>query len=218
MKEIKPGIFSENSKIYTLKSRKGQRVYGEPLVKKGKKEYREWVPYRSKLGAGIKKGIKEIPVEKDMEIIYLGSATGTTPSHMSDIVGENGVIYSVEFSDRMMREFLKVCSQRKNLVPILADARKPQDYEDIVGGVDLVYCDIAQPDATEVAIRNSKKFLREDGYLMIAIKSRSVDITKTPSRIYKEEIKKLKEAGFKIIDWKKLDPYEKDHALILCKF
>ncbi|UCG95835.1 MAG: fibrillarin-like rRNA/tRNA 2'-O-methyltransferase [archaeon] len=217
MKEISSGIFSENGKILTLNSRPGQRVYGEPILKKGKKEYREWIPYRSKLAAAIKKGLKKIPVEKNQKILYLGSATGTTPSHLSDIVGEGGIIFCVEFSERMMREFLRVCSQRKNLVPILADARKPQEYSDITEKVDLVYCDIAQPDATRVAVINCKEFLKSGGYLMIAIKSRSVDITKRPSDIYREEIQKLKMAGFEVLDWMKLDPFEKDHAFILAR-
>ncbi len=202
--------------MYTVNSRPGQRVYGEPLVKKGGKEYREWIPFRSKLGAAIKKGLKEIPLFRGMKILYLGAATGTTCSHLSDIVGEEGLIFSVEFSERMMREFLRVCSQRKNLIPIMGDARKPQDYENVVEKADLVYCDIAQPDATEVAIRNCQSFLKPGGYLMIAIKSRSVDIAKKPDQIYREELQKLKKAGFSVVDWKKLDPYEKDHAFILC--
>lgn len=215
MKEISQGIFSDKGKIFTPNSRPGQKVYGEPLVKIGKKEYREWIPYRSKLAAAIKKGLKKIPLEKGIKILYLGAATGTTPSHLSDIVGEEGVIFAVEFSERMMREFLKVCSQRKNLIPIMADARKPQEYGDVVETVDVVYCDVAQPDATFVAIRNCKLFLKSEGYLMIAIKSRSVDITKRPGEIYKEEIQKIKKSGFRITEWVKLDPYEKDHAFIL---
>lgn len=218
MQEMSPGIFSDKGRIYTLNSRPGQKVYGEPLVKKTGKEFREWIPFRSKLGAAIKKGLKKVPLSPGMKILYLGAATGTTCSHLSDIVGEEGMIFSVEFSERMMREFLRVCSQRKNLIPIMADARKPEEYGDVVEKADLVYCDIAQPDATEVAIRNCSKFLRPGGHLMIAIKSRSVDITKKPDQIYREEIQKLKKAGFSVVDWKKLDPYEKDHAFILCAF
>jgi len=218
MKEISPGIFIDKDTIFTLNMRPGQRVYGERLIKIGGKEYREWIPSRSKLAAAIKKGLKKIPLKRGVKILYLGSATGTTPSHLSDIVGPEGIIYSVEFSERMMREFLKLSTQRKNMVPLLADARKPNEYDDVVERVDLVYCDIAQPDATEVAIRNCEKFLKKDGYLMLCIKSRSIDVTENPEKIYKEEIEKLKKSGFEIIDWKKLDPYEKDHAFILAKF
>ncbi|MCD6367608.1 MAG: fibrillarin-like rRNA/tRNA 2'-O-methyltransferase [Candidatus Aenigmarchaeota archaeon] len=218
MKEIFPGIYQKDDKLYTLNLRSGQRVYGEKLFRLGGKEYREWIPFRSKLAAAIKNGIREVPLRKGMKVLYLGSATGTTVSHISDIVGEDGIIFCVEFSERMMREFLKVASRRPNLVPILGDARKINDYKDTVENVDLVYCDIAQPDATEVLIRNAKKFLNPGGYVMLVVKSRSVDISKSPSEIYKEEIKKLKDAGIDIIDWVKLDPYEKDHAFILGKF
>jgi len=218
MNEIFNGIYQKKDRLYTKNMREGQRVYGEKLERSGGEEYREWVPFRSKLAAAIKNGLKEVPIKNGMKILYLGSATGTTPSHISDIVGKEGIIFCVEFSERMMREFLKVASQRENLVPILGDARKINDYKNIVEKVDLVYCDIAQPDATKIAIRNCKEFLKSGGYLMIAIKSRSVDITKTPSQIYNEELKRIKESGIEIIDWVKLDPFEKDHAFILGKY
>ncbi|MCD6477564.1 MAG: fibrillarin-like rRNA/tRNA 2'-O-methyltransferase [Candidatus Aenigmarchaeota archaeon] len=220
MKEISYGIFLDKSsgKIFTKNLVPGQRVYGESLIKIGKDEYREWVPIRSKLAAAIKKGLKQVPLSKGMKVLYLGSATGTTPSHISDIVGETGIIYSVEFSERMMREFLKLCKQRKNLIPILADARKPSSYEDLIEKVDVVYCDIAQPDETEIAIRNCNMFLDHGEYIMLAVKSRSIDVTKSPDEVYKSEIEKLKSHGVKVMDWKKLDPYEKDHAFILGRF
>lgn len=218
MKEISKGIFKKKDRFYTKNLRKGQRVYGEKLIKEGGEEYREWTPYKSKLSAAIKNGLKEIPLKKGMKILYLGSATGTTPSHISDIVGRGGIIFCVEFSERAMREFLDVASQRENLVPILADARKPNDYKDTVEEVDLVYCDVAQPDATKILIRNAKKFLKPGGHIMLSIKSQSVDVTKNPNQVYKEEIKKLKESGIKIIDWIKLEPFEKGHAFILGEY
>ena len=218
MNEIFEGIFKKKDRLYTKNLREGQRVYGEKLEKSGGDEFREWVPFRSKLGAAVKNGLKKVPIKIGTKILYLGSATGTTPSHISDIVGEKGVIFCVEFSERMMRDFLKVASQRQNLVPILGDARKTGDYKDIVEEVDVVYCDIAQPDATKIAFRNCKKFLKHNGYLMIAIKSRSVDMTKSPDQIYKEEIRELEKSGIEIIDWVKLDPFEKDHAFILGRF
>ncbi len=217
MKEKYPGIFFDNSKIFTLNSRPGQKVYGESLRKLGNKEFREWNPFRSKLAAAIKKGLKFVPIKEGMKILYLGAATGTTPSHISDMVGDEGIVFSVEFSERMMREFIRVCGQRKNLVPILGDARKIKDYEDVVERVDLVYCDIAQPDATDIAIRNCNEFLKKDGYFMIAIKSRSVDITKKPDVIYDEELKKIRDSGFQVIDWMRLDPFERGHAFILAR-
>jgi fibrillarin-like pre-rRNA processing protein len=132
------------------------------------------------------------------------------------VLVEKGVIYGVEFSERCFTELLPLCEKYKNIIPILADARKPEDYA-WIEKVDVVYIDIAQPDEIEIFIRNCKEFLKKDGYGMIAVKSRSIDITKSPTTIYKEALKKL-EDDFEIIDWKTLDPYERAHAFVVVKF
>jgi fibrillarin-like pre-rRNA processing protein len=85
----------------------GKRVYGERLVKWNGVEYREWNPYRSKLAAAIANGLKFVPIQEGTHVLYLGAASGTTPSHISDIVGEKGLIYAVEFSPRVFREFME---------------------------------------------------------------------------------------------------------------
>jgi len=216
MKEIFPGVFSINNKLATENPFSGYKPFDEELLKIGKKEFRMWNPTRSKAGAAIKKGIKEFPIEKNNKILYLGAAHGYTPSFLSNIIGKKGIIYAVEFSERCFNELLVLCLKYKNIVPILADARKPELYY-WIEKVDVVYVDIAQPDETEIAIRNCKEFLKPNGYLMMAIKSRSIDVTKSPKEIYKNEIKKLENSGFKIIDWKTLDPLERAHAFIVAK-
>ena len=216
MKEIFPGVFSINNKLATENPFSGYKPFDEELLKIGKKEFRMWNPTRSKAGAAIKKGIKEFPIEKDSKILYLGAAHGYTSSFLSNIIGKKGIIYAVEFSERCFNELLVLCLKYKNIVPILADARKPELYY-WIEKVDVVYVDIAQPDETEIAIRNCKEFLKPNGYLMMAIKSRSIDVTKSPKEIYKNEIKKLENSGFKIIDWKTLDPLERAHAFIVAK-
>jgi fibrillarin-like pre-rRNA processing protein len=60
--------------------------------------------------------------------------------------------------------------------------------------------------------------MKEDGFGMMAVKSRSIDVTKSPMTIYKETIKKLEDAGFQIVDWKTLDPFERAHAFIVVRF
>ena len=216
MKEISAGIFSINNKLAVVNPVEGYRPFGDELLKIGKKEYRVWDPYRSKLGAAIAKSIESVPIEKDSKILYLGAAHGYTVSFISNILSDKGIIYAVEFSERCFNELLPICKKYKNISPILADVRKPEDYY-WIEKVDIVFCDISQPDETEIAIRNCKEFLKPEGYLMLAIKSRSIDITKTPKKVYQEEIAKLKKAGFKIVDWKTLDPLEKAHAFILAK-
>jgi len=216
VEEIFDGVYRIKGQIATLNLVPGKSVYGEELIKVGKMEYRVWNPYRSKTAAAILNGLKNFPIKNGTKVLYLGAAAGTTPSHFSDIVRENGIIYAVEFSPRIFREFLEMAKDRKNLVPILADARKTESYA-WVEAVEVIYCDIAQSDEVDIAIRNAREFLKRNGRLMIAIKSRSIDVTKEPSEIYKAECDKLKKAGFKVLELVNLEPYEKDHAMVIAR-
>jgi fibrillarin-like pre-rRNA processing protein len=152
-----------------------------------------------------------------MKILYLGIASGTTASHFSDIVGKKGMVYGVDISERVLRELISHAEKRGNIVPILADSRKPQDYQNIIlEKVDLVYCDVASPDEIELFMRNCKEFLKPKGYGMIAVKSRSIDVLKEPKVIYQEARKKLEEM-FEILEFVTLDPYEKDHGFFVVR-
>jgi fibrillarin-like pre-rRNA processing protein len=203
-----------SSRLATKNLSPGRSVYGEQLVKIRRREYRLWDAYRSKLAAAILKGIKEVPISQGRKILYLGAASGTTASHVSDIVAEEGAVFAVEFAQRTMRELIEqVCSQRPNLYPILADARYPSAYRSLVSPVDAVYCDIAQPEQARILADNSDLFLKEKGSAMIAVKSRSVDVTMSPGAVFSQEKRTLVERGFKIIDAVRLEPYEKDHAM-----
>ncbi len=108
-----------------------------------------------------------------MKVLYLGIASGTTSSHFSDIIGKEGIIYGIEISERVLRDLLPVSEERKNIMPILADARKPEEYP-WIEQVDLIYADIALKEQSEILIRNAKMFLKPDGFGMIAVKSRSI--------------------------------------------
>ncbi|MFH0832580.1 MAG: fibrillarin-like rRNA/tRNA 2'-O-methyltransferase [Candidatus Aenigmatarchaeota archaeon] len=214
MKEIFSGVFVDGKKLYTMNLVHGSSVYGEKLVKHDGKELREWVPTRSKLAAALLNGLKELNTGK--RIMYLGASTGTTISHVSDIVGEDGVVYAIEFAERVFRNLVELCKKRKNIVPILADARKPEEYY-WAEECDMVYCDIADPQETEIAMRNANEFLKKGGYIMIAIKSQSIDVTKKPSQVYKEEREKLVKAGFSVLQSVDLEPYEEKHCMIVAK-
>ena len=50
-------------------------------------EYRVWNPFRSKLAAAILGGVDQIHMPPGSKVLYLGAASGTTVSHVSDIVG-----------------------------------------------------------------------------------------------------------------------------------
>jgi fibrillarin-like pre-rRNA processing protein len=196
----------------------GNQVYKEKLVTKKGIEYRVWDPFRSKLAAAIMNGLEDFPFKENSSVLYLGVSTGTTVSHISDIVGPKGIIFGVEHASRVARDFLdRVASHRKNIIPIIQDARRPKDYFSVYDKVDIVYSDIAQPDQTEIAISNCKLYLKNKGYLFLVIKTRSIDVTQSPRRVIENEVKKLK-ANFEIIQQINLQPYDKDHAMVIAKY
>lgn len=189
------------------------------MVKYKGQEYRVWDPFRSKLAAAILKGLKSVPIQPRQKVLYLGAASGTTPSHVSDIVGPEGHVYCVEFAPRVLRELVdNVCAFRGNMSPILADARLPDSYRMLVGVMDDVYCDIAQPEQARVLADNADMFLRKNGGAMLAIKARSIDVSKPPSEIYEREIKILQKRDFKILEVIHLEPYDKAHLMVVAKY
>ena len=204
-------------RLATRNLARGRSVYGERLIRCEGVEYRLWDAFRSKLAAAILKGLKTVPVKPKHVILYLGAASGTTASHVSDIIGEKGNMYCVEFASRSIRDLVhNVCTYRMNMSPILEDARLPQKYAMFIRGkVDDIYCDIAQPEQAKVLADNSDQFLRYSGCVMLAVKAQSIDVTKEPAEIYKREVKVLENRGFKIEEVVHLEPYDKAHAMIV---
>ena len=166
-----PGVYLVNRQLATRNLVPGYRVYGEKLVAENGIEYRIWDLYRSKLAAAMHKGLKEMHIKPGSSVLYLGAATGTTASHVSDIVGMDGIVYCVEFAQRSMRDLLAVCERHENMMPVMGDARQPQQYAEGIEEVDIVYQDVAQPDQDDIFIKNSRMFLKKGGWGMIAIKS-----------------------------------------------
>jgi fibrillarin-like pre-rRNA processing protein len=191
-------------------------VYGERLVNVGEVEYRLWDAYRSKLAAAILRNLRDLPIHYGTKILYLGSASGTTASHVSDIVEDEGRVYCVEFAQRSMRELIDtLCDHRSNIYPVLADARMPEKYRTTINPVDVIYSDVAQPEQAKILADNADLFLKPEGKAIIAIKSRSVDVTMEPTDVFEQEINVLRQRKFKTIQIVRLEPYEKDHALVL---
>lgn len=205
-------VYSKDNQIATENLVPGVSVYGEQLIKDQSKdvEYRIWNPNRSKLAAGLMNGLSSLDIHKDDKILYLGASTGTTVSHISDIA-VNGVIYAVEFSPVTAKKLVRLSNTRKNIAPILNDATKPRNYLNLVEKVNLVYCDVAQPTQTSLFMKNMNLFAKEDSMGLLMLKARSIDVVQKPKKIFKEEEKKLKEKGYRIVEKIKLEPYEKDH-------
>lgn len=196
----------------------GHKVYGEDLIQLDNKEYRLWDPTRSKLAAAIIKGINMLPIKSGAKVLYLGAASGTTPSHISDVIGLEGFMYCVEFSPRSTRDLVLLCEKRDNMLPILDDARTPRNYQNLVDKVDVIYCDVAQPDQAEIVVTNAKLFLKKGGYILLAIKARSISASKNPSIVYKQQMNILEDEGYVNLEAIDLHPLEKDHAMILAKY
>jgi fibrillarin-like pre-rRNA processing protein len=194
---------------------KGNKVYGERLIHDNHIEFRQWDVYRSKLAAAIQKGMQNFPFRGGSRVLYLGASTGTTVSHISDIIGNEGILFAVEPAVRVARELLEnVATRRYNIIPVVEDGRRPKSYYSIFGTVQIVYCDIAQPDQTDIAIENCKVYLEKGGVLLLVVKSRSIDVVKDPRIVVKEEAKKLESNGFSVQQIIDLEPFDKDHGII----
>jgi len=212
------GVFQIGGRIATKSFAPGTKVYGERTEREGKDEYRFWEPYRSKLSAAMLKGLKEMPIGHGSLVLYLGAASGTTASHVSDIVGEKGLVYCVEFAPRTMRDLINVCEVRKNMLPILGDARNPEEYAKYIKGkVDVIYEDVADPAQAAILVANARAFLKKGGHAMIAIKSQSIDVAVQPKKTYEKVIAEL-EGSFDILERMDLNPFDKDHLFLLAKF
>ncbi len=104
---------------------------------------------------------------------------------------------------------------RKNVIPILADARYPEQYVHIVKAVDIAYIDIAQPFQAKILADNADVYVKSHGYVMLVIKAMSIDVTKEPSETFKREIDVLKDRGYEILDMVHLEPYDTAHAMVI---
>ncbi len=197
--------------VFTFIAQDGSKRLATRSLVQGE-EFRIWDPYHSKLAALILKG-SSVPIKKDSLILYLGAANGTTVGHVSDIASQ-GSIFAVEFSPRAMHDLIRVSVPRMNLVPILADARQPGSYKNMVSEVDLIYQDVAQRDQAGIAILNSHLFLKENGFLILMIKAMSIDSARKTNEIVNSEIKKLEDV-FKVKEIVNLEPFHSYHVAVV---
>ncbi len=199
-----PGIFYWKGKEDALVTRNmapGESVYNEKRVSVENKavenaekiEYRVWNPFRSKLGAAVVGGIENIYMKPGSKVLYLGAASGTTVSHVSDLVGPEGAVYAVEFSKRSGRDLVNMAKKRTNIIPIIEDARHPQKYRMLVPMVDCIFADVAQPDQARILGLNAAMFVKNRGHFVISIKANCVDSTKAPEAVFAHEVEKLRE-------------------------
>ena len=227
------GIFilktGKEDSLVTLNMNPGESVYGEKRVsieeqtslpdgtntQPKKIEYRVWNIFRSKLGAAIVNGIEKIYMKPGSKVLYLGAANGTTISHVSDLIGEDGIVYGVEISKRSGRDLINMAKKRPNLVPIIDDARKPYNYRFLIPTlVDCIFADVAQPDQARIIGINAEHFLKDKGGFVFSIKANCVDSTLEPEVVFANQIKVLKSFGLYAKEQVTLEPYVRGHAVV----
>ncbi|KAG0605179.1 hypothetical protein M758_9G037400 [Ceratodon purpureus] len=217
------GVFVAKAKSDLLVTKNlvpGHSVYGEKRIsidndEGSKTEYREWNPFRSKLAAAVLGGVDNIWMKPGAHVLYLGAASGTSVSHVSDLVGPSGVVYAVEFSLRSGRELVNLAKKRTNVIPIIEDARHPLKYRLLVGMVDTIFVDVAQPDQARILALNAHHFLKSGGHFVISIKASCIDSTAPAEAVFAAEVKKLQQQQLKPREQITLEPFERDHACVV---
>lgn len=219
MRKLFEGVYEEREGkkrlLLTESLNPGRKFFDEDVIASEGKEYRVWDPRSSKLCSSILKGLSSFPFAKNSKVLYLGCAHGYTVSYLSEVV-RSGVIFALDFAPRVFRDFMALSEARKNIVPIIADANKPQSYYHFIPAVDVIFQDVAQQNQVEIFIKNCDLFLKKGGIGMLALKARSVDVTKSPNAIFAEVAKALK-AKYEPVQQLSLEPFQQAHALFVIK-
>jgi rRNA 2'-O-methyltransferase fibrillarin len=148
------------------------------------------------VAAAVLGGVDHIWIKPGSKVLYIGAAAGTTVSHVSDIVGPQGAVYAVEFSD----------------------ARHPLKYRMLIGMVDTIFADVAQPDQARIVALNAHYFLKQGGHAVLAIKASCIDSTAAPEAVFRREVGKLQSENFKPLEQLTLEPYERDHCVLIAEY
>ncbi|MCY3410906.1 MAG: fibrillarin-like rRNA/tRNA 2'-O-methyltransferase [Candidatus Heimdallarchaeota archaeon] len=219
MEEIYTSIDLQDVEYLTKNLTPGETFYGEQLYQDEEgNEYRAWTHQKSKLASGMMMGMRIPALREGSKVLYLGASTGTTVSHVSDVVGNTGKVYAVEFSPRSMRDLMNLAMKRENIIPILADARHPYEYAHLLSGVDVLYCDVAQPNQSELMLSNARAFLKTGGMGYIAIKTKSISQRERSNVVFDKEKKILDEGGFEHIKSVSIHKIHKEHFVYLGKW
>lgn len=198
------------SSVFTI-SDYGKSVYGEKISKEGQRYLRQWNPKRSKLAALLTKETRFIPFTEDSKVLYLGAASGTTVSHVADLV-PGGRVYGVELSYVPFLKLLELSEARSNIIPILEDARALEKYQFLVDSPDIIYQDISQRD--QVSIFNQAiKFWPTIRYGFLVLKIRSISFSRRDNEILRESVQGIK--GMKVKYTVDLKPFHMN-TFMLC--
>ena len=207
-----PNVVRDEATLFTKNLVPGSTVYGERLINHDGSEYRHWDPRRSKLSAYMLASGMCGDMRQEDVVLYLGASTGTTVSHVSDIV-DKGQVYAVEISKRTFRELIRNLAPRKNVLPMLGDARDKDLMAGIITKADYLYSDVAQKDQVQIFLSNFRQYKCRSGMLML--KCRSIDVAADPNQVAKETLAYIRGIGLHCEEPLDIGMYEKDHFAIL---
>jgi len=214
LREIFQGVYVFGNSLLTRNLVPGRNVYGEKLFSIEGINYRRWDKFRSKLASAMVSGLKTWPFKLDSKVLYLGASTGTTVSHVSDIV-RDGIIFAVEISPYVGKKLIDLSKLRDNIIPIIEDANKPEKYLDIESA-DVLYEDVATPFQSEILLKNARKFLVKGGIVMFAVKSQSIDVVMDPKETFKKVESEIS-SDFEILERIDISKYHKDHIFLVLR-
>lgn len=217
-KNITPGESVYGEKRISVESSATTGLTNGDAAPATKTEYRVWNPFRSKLAAGILGGLDEIFVRPGAKVLYLGAASGTSVSHVADIVGPTGTVFAVEFSHRSGRDLINMATHRTNVIPIIEDARHPLRYRMLVSMVDVIFADVAQPDQARIVGLNAHLYLKVGGGVVVSVKANCIDSTAAPEAVFAREVQKMKEERIKPFEQLTLEPFERDHCIVTGRY
>jgi fibrillarin-like pre-rRNA processing protein len=212
IQDLPPNVRLVNGRLHTISS-DPLPVYGERVSRLDDGLYlHEWSAWRSKLASALSSGAS-VPLSEGSHVLYLGAASGTTVSHVSDIV-RNGAVYAVDISPVELSKLMLLSRRRENIIPILSNARSPELYAPLVPRVDVIYQDIAQRDQVRIFLGNVEDFSCRQGVL--CLKTMSIDATAKGRDLLQDAVREIGRS-LSVKNVVSLSPFQKEHWAIITR-
>ena len=225
-KSIVWGVRREGRSLWTRNAVKGVSVRNERRKRDGRIEWRRWDPSKSKVAAALLRTSSDpsslLPTPGST-CLYLGASSGGTVSHIHDFVcgagnHHNGQLVAVEISPRMVRDLVRLSDKRKGLIPVLGDARRPEQISAFIREkAHWIHQDLSIADQAETFVRMANTFLAPGGIGLLSLKAaseRSSDGDDN-SRFQKAE-RILRDSELVLLERIDLTGLEEQHVVFSC--
>ncbi|WJX35682.1 hypothetical protein P8452_23640 [Trifolium repens] len=214
----------ESSLLYTRNLVPGVQSLDQDVVfsvqdeNEGTVEYREWDPFKSRLASAILSGAHNIWIKPGSRVLVVYSHSredahfGITISHISDIVGPQGMVYVVEESDCNCNSLLDMADKRFNIVPIVYGTF-PYQYRMLINIVDVLFAAPDRPEEVRAAYLNARYFLKTGGHYMLYVQGNCIESTNRGDGVFSSLIKG-QQVQFQRMERVTLEPFDEDHAYV----